>query len=79
MVTRNVIKRCTNAFTDEKTALQQLCWSTPEIPENVNFNELSNLKLNRQDVNDLIAFLTTLTDGYGATSPWSSLTTPPSQ
>ncbi len=77
--TRNVIKRCTNAFTDEKTALQQLCWSMPEVPENVNFNELGNLKLNRQDVNDLIAFLTTLTDGYGATSPWSSLTTPPSQ
>ncbi|MCX7077166.1 MAG: c-type cytochrome, partial [Methylococcales bacterium] len=74
--TRNVIKRCSNTFTNEKTALQQKCWPMPEVPQNVNFSELGNLNLSQNDVNDVLAFLNTLTDGYGKISPWPSLIKP---
>ncbi len=36
----------------------------PEVAENVNTTDLGNLLLNEQDVDDLIAFMMTLTDGY---------------
>jgi cytochrome c peroxidase len=74
--TRNVIKRCNNSFTNEKTALQQKCWPMPEVTQNVNFSELGNLNLSQNDVNDVLAFLNTLTDGYGKVSPWPSLIKP---
>ncbi len=35
-----------------------------EVPENVNEEELGNLKLTKSEMNDIIAFLKTLTDGY---------------
>ena len=37
---------------------------TPEVAENVNTEELGDLKLSDQDVLDLVAFMETLTDGY---------------
>ena len=37
---------------------------TPEIAENVNKEELGDLKLSDQDVLDIVAFMETLTDGY---------------
>jgi cytochrome c peroxidase len=39
-------------------------WSTPEVAENVNKDELGDLKLSKQDVQDIVAFLHTLTDGW---------------
>jgi cytochrome c peroxidase len=36
----------------------------PEVPENVNHDELGNLKLTDQEMDDVIAFLKTLSDGY---------------
>lgn len=36
----------------------------PEVAENVNKKELGDLKLNEQEVGDIVAFLETLTDGY---------------
>jgi cytochrome c peroxidase len=36
----------------------------PEVKENVNHDELGNLKLTRQEISDIIAFMKTLTDGY---------------
>jgi cytochrome c peroxidase len=39
-------------------------WPAPEYPENVNSDELGNLGLSDQDVDDIVAFLMTLTDGY---------------
>ncbi len=41
-------------------------WSTPEIKENVNTEELGDLKLTKQEVEDIVAFLHTLTDGWQA-------------
>lgn len=39
-------------------------WSTPEVAENVNKEELGDLKLSKQEVQDIVAFLHTLTDGW---------------
>lgn len=37
---------------------------TPEVAENVNTEELGDLKLTAQEVLDIVAFMETLTDGY---------------
>lgn len=39
-------------------------FGAPEVPENVNKEELGNLGLSEQEIEDLVAFLQTLTDGY---------------
>lgn len=39
-------------------------WGEPEVPETVNFDELGNLGLTDSEIDDLVAFLKTLTDGY---------------
>lgn len=39
-------------------------WPEAEVKENVNFEELGNLKLTNQEIEDLVAFLQTLTDGW---------------
>jgi len=39
-------------------------WPAPEVPQNVNREELGNLGLTEQEVDDIVAFLRTLTDGY---------------
>ena len=40
------------------------CWPAPEVPLNVNENELGDLHLTAAQEDDLVAFLETLTDGY---------------
>jgi len=44
-------------------------WAPPEVPENVNVTELGNLGLTPQQEADLVAFLMTLTDGFGGAMP----------
>jgi cytochrome c peroxidase len=39
-------------------------WPAPEVPENVNREELGDLGLTNQEVEDIVAFLNTLTDGW---------------
>jgi cytochrome c peroxidase len=39
-------------------------WPAPEVSENVNMEELGNLGLTNQEIEDLVAFLGTLTDGW---------------
>ncbi len=39
-------------------------WGKPEVPYNVNHNELGDLKLTELDIDALVAFMKTLTDGY---------------
>ena len=41
------------------------CWPAAEVTLNVNADELGDLKLTVQQEADLVAFLKTLTDGYG--------------
>ncbi len=41
------------------------CWPVPEVNDNVNDEELGNLKLNAKQEARIVAFLKTLTDGWG--------------
>jgi len=39
-------------------------WGPPEVAENVNKEELGDLKLTATEIDDIVAFMSTLTDGY---------------
>jgi cytochrome c peroxidase len=39
-------------------------WPVPEVQANINREDLGNLKLTEQEVDDIVAFLQTLSDGY---------------
>lgn len=62
--TRDVLDECTDRFTTEKYALKNNCWPEPEVPQNVNTDELGNLGLTSDDEDAIVAFLKTLSDGY---------------
>ena len=66
--TRDVKPRCADKFTTEADALAQRCWPAPEVAENVNIDELGDLGLSRGEERALVAFMKTLSDGYGRTS-----------
>ena len=51
-------------WTREADAQAQGCWPQPEVAANVNRDELGNLGLSDGEVDDLVAFMKTLTDGY---------------
>jgi len=44
-------------------------WEKPEVPQNVNITELGNLMLTPAEEADIVAFLKTLTDGFGDPLP----------
>jgi cytochrome c peroxidase len=62
--TRDVRPRCASQWASEADAQAQGCWPGPEEKNNVNAKDLGNLKLSDQDIDDIIAFLGTLTDGW---------------
>ena len=62
--TRDTKPVCPDPMTPEATAMKQGCWPVAEIKENVNKDELGDLKLTEQEVEDIVAFMRTLTDGY---------------
>ncbi|MGZ5076718.1 MAG: cytochrome-c peroxidase [Methylobacter sp.] len=61
---RDVLPVCGSLFVTEAEALAGRCWPIPEVAENVNYAELGELMLNDAEIDDLVAFLQTLTDGY---------------
>lgn len=67
---RDTKRRCQQSLTTETKALAQQCWPAAEVPNNVNHDELGALNLSPTEINDLVAFLKTLTDGYKPKSPW---------
>lgn len=62
--TRDLKPRCRNDWATEVQALREGCWPAPEVAANVNHDELGKLGLTEREVDDLVAFLMTLTDGY---------------
>jgi cytochrome c peroxidase len=62
--TRDVKPRCEAEFVPEAEALARGCWPRPEMVANVNTEELGNLRLTAQEVDDIVAFMLTLTDGW---------------
>jgi cytochrome c peroxidase len=61
--TRDILDVCEGPFT-EAEALAADCWPGPEVPENVNTDELGDLGLSPDDEAAIVAFLKTLSDGY---------------
>ncbi len=60
--TRDVLPNCA-AVADPKFGVN--CWPSPEVTENVNVDELGNLGLTPEEESAVVAYLKTLSDGYG--------------
>ena len=65
--TRDVKPACANRFTTEADALAQGCWPEPEFAKTMNTKDLGNLRMSEQDIDDMMAYLATLTDGWSDT------------
>jgi len=61
--TRDVLPTCPGDYTEEE-ALAANCWPAPEVADNVNTAELGDLGLTYEEELAIVAFLTTLSDGY---------------
>jgi len=66
---RDLKPRCPDDFTAEAQAIKNECWPAPEVERNVNREELGALNLTARDIDDLTAFLKTLSDGYREERP----------
>ena len=62
--TRDTKPACPDPLTSEAQALAQNCWPEAEVKQNVNKDELGNLKLTEAEEQALVAFMRTLSDGY---------------
>lgn len=62
--TRDTRPRCAEPLVTEAEALRRGCWPRPEMVANVNAEELGNLGLTPQEMDDIVAFMLTLTDGW---------------
>jgi len=60
--TRDAKPACPNVFTNETDAEAAGCWPAAEMPETMNTQVMGNLHMSEQDVDDIVAFLGTLTD-----------------
>ena len=61
--TRDIKDVCLGDYT-EAEALADDCWPVPEVPENVNTEELGDLGLTPEEEDAIVAFMKALSDGY---------------
>ncbi|MBA3031878.1 MAG: cytochrome-c peroxidase [Gammaproteobacteria bacterium] len=61
---RDVRPACKGGDLSEAGALRRGCWPRPEIVRNLNKDEMGRLGLTNQEIDDIVAFMLTLTDGY---------------
>ncbi|MCX7097015.1 MAG: c-type cytochrome [Methylococcales bacterium] len=62
--TRDALPVCNNQWAREAAAIKSHCWPAPEVKKNVNVDELGELILSESEIDDILAFLQTLTDGF---------------
>ena len=62
--TRDRKLRCPNPFTTDAEAQAQDCWPEPEVAANVNTKELGKLNLTDAQIDAIVEFMKTLTDGF---------------
>lgn len=55
---------CKKNLVTEDAALKQQCWPAPEVITNVNHDELGDLGLTEREIDDIVGFMNTLTDGW---------------
>jgi cytochrome c peroxidase len=65
---RDVRRRCKSEAT-EAEAQKARCWPAPEVAANVNQDEMGRLRLTNREIDDIVAFMRTLTDGYEPAPP----------
>lgn len=63
--TRDVLPTCPAGVTTEAAALANDCWPPPEVMQNEDTQEMGNLGLTEDEEDSIVAFLGTLSDGYG--------------
>ena len=61
--TRDVKSVCPGAYNETK-AMAENCWPEPEVKDNVNSEELGDLKLTEDEEDAIVAFMKTLSDGF---------------
>ena len=61
--TRDVKDECPGPYT-EAEALAADCWPAPEVPDNVNTDELGDLGLTSEEEAAIVAFMRALSDGF---------------
>jgi cytochrome c peroxidase len=71
--TRDVLDVCVD---NNDPGFGVTCWPVPEVAQNVNTAELGNLHLTADQEADIVAFLKTLTDGWGALNGMAPLPRP---
>ena len=62
--TRDIKPVCPGLYTEVK-AIEENCWPRPEIKENVNSEELGDLKLTDREEDAIVTFMKSLSDGFG--------------
>ncbi len=62
--TRDIKEECDDPFTTAAMAMAMDCWPEPEVDENVNDEELGDLRLSAKQEVQLVEFLKTLDDGW---------------
>jgi len=62
--TRDTKPVCPQDFMADDKAIAKGCWPAAEVADNVNTDELGNLGLSEQEVDDIVAFMLTLNDGW---------------
>ena len=61
---RDALAKCSEDFFSNIDAQKQKCWPQPEIELNVNKVDMGKLNLSEEEINDLLAYLATLDDGW---------------
>lgn len=61
---RDLRPACKGSAVTEAEALKRGCWPRPEVARNVNTEEMGRLGLSDEEIDDIVAFMLTLTDGY---------------
>jgi len=74
--TRDQLPFCDQALGNTDPGFGTTCWPEPEVPRNVNTAELGLLRLTPQQEADIVAFLNTLTDGWGPENGMAPLPRP---
>lgn len=72
--TRDTLALCTD---NNDPGFGVTCWPAPEVPQNVNVDELGDLRLTADQEADIVAFMKTLSDGWGADNGLPALPRPP--
>lgn len=74
--TRDALPACDPALGNLDPGFALTCWPAPEVPQNVNVTELGNLRLTAAQEADIVAFLKTLSDGWGSANGMPALPRP---